>query len=259
MTRLLVLAVTLVVLAGGCARNAGQVAVEETPLPTLSPTPSASPSPTEPPLPVTLEGPVNNRGISDLAGMGAAATQEITMADFAFAPTFIKVASEATLKVTLKNPGGLADHTFTIDALGFDRRLKPGEQADFEIKLPAAGESLRFYCRMHVDKGMQGAIYFNDGEPVSTASIAPSPAAQAARSTTTTRRVNPAPAPAPAPAPRSTGDLDVPDLEEDEAGNLRGADGTDGERGARGTRGAPGVDPPDADFEVEPEEEEEED
>src|SRR5687767_13593346 len=165
----------MMLLAGGCARNAGQVAVEETPLPTASPTPSASPSPTEPPLPVTLEGPVNNKGISDLVGMAAAATQEITMADFAFAPTFIKVAPEATLKVTLKNPGGLADHTFTLDALGVDRQLKPGEQVDFEMKLPAAGEALRFYCRLHADKGMQGAIYFNDGEPVSTASIAPAP------------------------------------------------------------------------------------
>lgn len=257
MTRLLVLATTLVLLAGGCARNAGQVAVEETPLPTLSPTPSASPSPTEPPLPVALEGPVNNRGISDLVGMGTAATQEITMADFAFAPTFIKVVPEATLKVTLKNPGGLADHTFTLDALGVNRQLKPGEQVDFEIKLPAAGESLRFYCRMHADKGMQGAIYFNDGEPVSTASIAPSPAAQAARSSTTTWRVNP-PAPAPAPAPRSTGDLDVPDLEEDEGGSLRGSDGSDGARGEEGVPGEPGANPEDADFDIEPEEEEEE-
>lgn len=249
---------TLVLLAGGCVRNAGQVAVEETPLPTLSPTPLASPSPTEPPLPVTLEGPVNNKGISDLVGMGAAATQEITMTDFAFTPTFIKVASEATLKVTLKNLGGLADHTFTLDALGVDRQLKPSEQVDFEMKLPAAGESLRFYCRLHADKGMQGAIYFNDGEPVSTASIAPSPAAQAARRSTTTRRVNPAPPPA--PAPRSTADLDIPDLDlndEDEAGNLRGSDGTDGARGERGTRGEPGADPVDADFETESEEEEE--
>lgn len=250
---------TLVLLAGGCARNAGQVAVEETPLPTLSPTPSASPSPTESPLPVTLEGPVNNKGISDLVGMGAAATQEITMADFAFTPTFIKVTPEATLKVTLKNPGGLADHTFTLDALGVDRQLKPGEQADFELKLPAAGEALRFYCRMHADKGMQGAIYFNDGEPVSIASIAPPPAPPT-RSATTARRVNPAP-PA-APAPRRTGDLNVPDLDvndEDEAGNLRGSDGNNGDRGERGTRGEPGADPVDPGVDIEPEEEEEED
>ena len=248
-------------LAGGCARNAGQVAVEETPLPTLSPTPSASPSPTEPPMPIALEGPVNNKGISDLVGMGAAAAQEITMADFAFSPTFIKVAPEAILKVTLKNPGGLADHTFTLDALGVDRQLKPGEQADFELKLPAAGEALRFYCRLHADKGMQGAIYFNDGEPVSTASIAPPPPlAPATRSATTARRVNPAPPPA--PAPRRTGDLDIPDLDindEDEAGNLRGASGNDGARGERGTRGEPGADPVDESFEIEPEEPEEED
>lgn len=258
MTRLLALAVALVLLAGACTRNAGQVAVDQTPLPTPSPTPSASPSPTEPPLPVTLEGPVNHKGIGDLVGMGAAAAQEITMAEFAFTPTFIKVASEATLKVTLKNPGGLADHTFTLDALGVDRQLKPGEQADFDLKLPAAGEALRFYCRLHADKGMQGAIYFNDGEPVSTASIAASPAS--ARSATTSRRANPAP-PA-APAPRRTGDLNIPDLDindDDEAGNLQGSDGNDGARGEQGTPGDPGDGPPDADFEIEPEEDEEAD
>lgn len=257
-TRLLVAALMLMVAAVGCARNSGQVAVEETPVASPSPTPSASPSPTEPPPPVTLEGPVNNKGMADLTAMGAAASQEFILADFAFAATFVKVAPEAVLKVTLKNPGGLADHTFTLDALGVDRRLKPGEQVDFEVKLPAAGEALRFYCRLHVDKGMQGALYFNDGEPVSIASVAPPPPPPARRAATTRR---PNPAPAPAPAPRSSADLEVPDLDvndEDEGGNLRGSEGTDGARGQRGARGEPGSLPDDADLEEEPEEEEEE-
>ena len=177
--------------------------------------------------------------------MGAAATLEIVMADFAFNPTFVKLAPGTNLTLKLTNPGGLADHTFTLDALGIDRQLKPGEQADLVVQLPAS-ESFRFYCRLHVEKGMQGAFYFNEGDPVSTVSIAPTPAAGSRSRAATTRR-NPAPAPAPpparAPAPRSTGDLHVPDLNinsEDDQGNLDGADGGVGARGQPGVPGDPG-------------------
>lgn len=239
-------ALAVCVAATGCARNAGQVI--ESPIPTFSPTPSANPSPAAPPVPVTLEGPVNNQAVTDLSGMGAAATLEIVMADFAFNPTFVKLAPGANLQLKLKNPGGLADHTFTIEALGVDRQLKPGEQVDLVVQLPAA-DSFRFYCRLHLEKGMQGAFYFNEGDPISTVSIAPPPAA-VPRSGAGTARPNSAPAPGPAPAPaparagpRNPGDLVIPDLDinhEDEHGNLDGADGTVGAEGEPGIRGIPG-------------------
>ncbi|HEX2148783.1 MAG TPA: hypothetical protein VHI31_01215, partial [Actinomycetota bacterium] len=77
--RRLVAALALCVASTACARNAGQVV--ESPMPTFSPTPSTSPSPTAPPVPITLEGPVNNKAVTDLSGMGASATLEIVMAD----------------------------------------------------------------------------------------------------------------------------------------------------------------------------------
>lgn len=169
------------------------------------------------------------------------------MADFAYNPTFVKLAPSANLTLKLTNPGGLADHTFTLDALGVHRQLKPGEQADLVVQLPAEG-AFRFYCRLHVDKGMQGAFYFVEGDPVSTVSIAPVPApgpgssASGSGSSATRRSTGPAPAPVP-PAIGNPGDLQVPDLDinnEDDEGNLQGADGRDGSEGQQGSRGEPG-------------------
>ncbi|CAN5851849.1 hypothetical protein BH23ACT12_BH23ACT12_06150 [soil metagenome] len=244
-TRRWMTGLVLCLAAAGCARNAGRV-IDESPLPTLSPSPSASPSPTESALPVTLEGPVNNKAPADLTGMGAAATLEIVMADFAFNPTFVKLAPGANLSLKLTNPGGLADHTFTLDALGVDRQLKPGERADLVVQLPASG-AFRFYCRLHVEKGMQGAFYFAEGDPVSTVSIPPAPTPGSPRSgsagAATLRSTAPAPAPAP-PAKRNPGDLEIPDLDinnEDDEGNLQGADGRDGSLGQQGVRGERGA------------------
>jgi plastocyanin len=222
--------------ATGCARNAGQVA-RESPIPSFSPSPSSSPSPTAAPVPITLEGPVNNKGISDLTGMGTAVTLEITMADLAFNPTFVKVVPGAVLTITLKNPGGLADHTFTIDSLGVDRQLKPAEQAEQVVRLPAT-EATRFYCRLHVEKGMQGAFYFTEGDPVSTVTVAPATTAGGSSSTTGTRRTSPPAAPAArtTTAPQTTG----PSANVGQGGSVQSGGGLDGRPGVPGQPGLPG-------------------
>jgi plastocyanin len=237
MRRRLAAALIVCLAATGCARNAGQVA-EEKPAPSFSPTPLSSPSPTETPLPVTLEGPVNNKAVSDLTGMGTAVTLEITMADFAFDPTFVKVVPGANLTITLKNPGGLADHTFTIDGLGVDRQLKPAEQADQGVQLPTTPEAVRFYCRLHVEKGMQGAFFFTEGDPVSTVTSAPPNTASRSAGSTTRRS-----SPAPAPTARATGEPQRPAPNLDvvgEDGDVRTGDGRAGRPGAPGLPGEPG-------------------
>jgi plastocyanin len=235
--RRLAAALMVCLAATGCARNAGQVA-EEGPAPSFSPTPSSSPSPTETPLPITLEGPVNNKAVSDLTGMGTAVKLEIAMADLAFNPTFVKVVPGANLTVTLKNPGGLADHTFTIDALGVDRQLKPAEQADQEVQLPSTPEAIRFYCRLHVEKGMQGAFYFTEGDPVSATTTAPSATARGTAGPTSRRS-----SPAVAPTGRATGNPRSPSPDLDvvgKDGDVRTGDGRAGRPGAPGLPGEPG-------------------
>lgn len=231
----------VMVSTAGCTRNAGQVAGEEVPFPSPSPTASPAPSPTVQPMPVALEGPVNNVGISDLTGMGNAVTAEFTMADFAFNPTFVKTTPGANLSLTLKNPGGLADHTFTIDSLGVHRQLKPGEEAEMVIQLPVSG-AFRFYCKFHAGRGMQGAFYSAEGDPVSTVSI--SPADTAPRASAVVRR----PArPTPSDVARSAagdddGDVDVPDNDDliQVGGDGMIVEGNDGNKGQAGKEGTPG-------------------
>jgi len=125
MKRRLVLALTLCIATAGCARAAGPV--NEGPIVAATPAPAASASPTTAPLPVALEGQVNNTETRDLTALGASVALEVQMLDFSFTPSFIKVAPGANVKMTLKNGGSLADHTFTIDSLAVDRQLKPGE------------------------------------------------------------------------------------------------------------------------------------
>lgn len=179
MTRNLLVALAVLVAASACARNGGQVASDQ---PVAAPTPSASPSPAPPSLPVELEGSVNNIASVDLTSMGTAAEVEIEMADFSFNPTFVKLAAGANLKLSLKNEGALADHTFTVDALSVDTQLKPAEGAEIVVQLPMTG-TFRFYCRLHADRGMQGAFYFDEG--ASAPVVAPASTSNADRETST--------------------------------------------------------------------------
>lgn len=236
-----------------CARNAGQV-VDETPPPSASPSPgptvSASPSP--PANPVQLEGPVNNREVRDLTGSGASVTFDMQLTDFAFVPTFVKVLPGANLRINVKNTAPLADHTFTSEAFALDRQLKPGESADMVVQLPQAG-AFRFYCKLHADRGMQGAFYFNEGDQVSAVAITPLPSpgsrstARGTRSSSTTRRSGTGGSATTGSTSSGTtqdDDLEIPDLrinEPDEDGNIEGSEGTEGARGTRGLPGASGA------------------
>ncbi len=235
----------------GCARNAGQVTQSPSPVKTASPTPTVNESPSPPAAPVALEGPVNVKAVSDLTGAGPAVAIEMQMTDFAFDPTFVKVTPGANVRLALKNAGTLADHTFTIDSLGIDRQLRPAEQAEVVIQLPTSG-AFRFYCRLHVDRGMQGAIFFNPGDAVTATALTPVPPGGGSRtgtrtttrSSTTRRSTGTAASRTPprtnAPEPD---DLEIPDLEinePDEDGNVRSADGPDGVPGSKGAPGVPG-------------------
>lgn len=170
MIKRLAAACLCLLMAAGCARNAGEVT--EDPIPEAA-APTPTPSPTPEAVPVSLEGPVNNEGVSDLTSMGSSVTLEIEMIDFAYNPTFIKVAPASNIQLSLTHSGGLADHTFTIDSLGVDRQVEPGGEAQAVMQLPAAGV-IRFYCRLHADRGMQGAFYFEDpsGTPDDTVTAA---------------------------------------------------------------------------------------
>lgn len=181
----LVLALVLCISMAGCARTAGPV--QEGPIAAATPSPTVAASPTPPPLPVALEGQVNNTETRDLTASGASVALEVQMLDFSFTPTFIKVAPGANVKLTLKNGGTLADHTFTIDSLAVDRQIKPGATDEVVIQLPQSG-AFRFYCRFHAERGMQGAFFFNPGDSVSAVTMTPAASGSATGTTSATAR-----------------------------------------------------------------------
>ncbi|HEX2054747.1 MAG TPA: cupredoxin domain-containing protein [Actinomycetota bacterium] len=209
---------------------------------TAAPSPTESASPSPPANPVQLEGPVNNKEVRDLTGSGASVTLEMQLTDFAFVPTFVKVAPGANVRLTVSNGAPLADHTFTMDAFAIHRQLKPQETADLVIQLPQTG-AFRFYCKLHADKGMQGAFYFNDGDQISAASMTPVPTGgtSTARSrSSTTRRSTGSAASGTSRTGRSDDDLEIPDLDINEPDADGEIEGNEGQTGSGGTRGEEG-------------------
>lgn len=99
-----------------------------------------------------FEGEVNDEGTEQLSGDSIT----IGTADFAFAPTFISDAT-GSVEVRIENTGSTA-HTFTIDSLGVDEVVEPGEETQTTVELPGDGEPVVFVCRFHEDRGMKGAF-----------------------------------------------------------------------------------------------------
>src|SRR4051812_5017656 len=113
---------------------------------------------------VTLSGKVSNHGAGDATGGDIDVELDNDGSGFYIGPTFIKATAGETVTVHLKNTGS-APHTFTIDALNVDKELQPGDTADVDVTLPASGAT-PFYCKFHKASGMQGAFFFNEGDPV---------------------------------------------------------------------------------------------
>lgn len=147
-TACLVLAGTTALALGACGGSSGSSKASTT---------GGSDKATATAAPVALTGKVTAHGSKDLAGRGATANLEIEANDFSFGPTYVKVTPGAKVTVALTNTGK-AEHTFTIDALGIDENLKPGQKATVQVNVPRDG-MLQFHCKFHEAMGMQGAFY----------------------------------------------------------------------------------------------------
>jgi plastocyanin len=111
--------------------------------------------------PVSLEGELNNKGTEEVGN-----EVSLELDDYYFEPTFLKASPGAIIHVELENEGD-DTHTFTIDSLGIDQEVPPGDSATVDVTLPQEG-AVRFYCRFHANMGMQGAFFFNEGDTVVT-------------------------------------------------------------------------------------------
>ncbi len=167
------LALVLVLLAPACGEDDGGEA-------TPSGSGSASGSVEEDPgadgegaaPPVALEGEVEDHGTGELEGEGET---ELELDDFYFGPTYLRGEPGSTVTLALVNEGD-APHTFTIDALDVDTEVAPGESTEVEVTLGDQGATV-FYCRFHQGQGMQGAIFFEEGDEVTPARAGAEPPA----------------------------------------------------------------------------------
>lgn len=109
--------------------------------------------------PVAISGHVIDKGRVDDTNLGAQVTVPIDSGDDYFSPTFVKVAPGVAVTFEITNVGTIA-HTFTIDSAHIDKSFgRKGDKATVSVVAPGAGQSVVFYCKYHLEAGMQGAIY----------------------------------------------------------------------------------------------------
>lgn len=88
-------------------------------------------------------------------------TVDMVADDFFFGPDQLSLEAGQTVTVNLENEGAAA-HTFTIDDLGVDQVLNPGEGATITFT-PSQSGTIKFYCRFHQAQGMAGSLAVSDG------------------------------------------------------------------------------------------------
>jgi plastocyanin len=101
--------------------------------------------------PTTEGGTTGAPGAVDVSGMTSV---QIRTEGFSFVPAELLASPGQTLTIEVENGGG-GSHTFTIEDLGIDEELSPGDRVQLEVTLPDGG-SVPFICRFHERSGMVG-------------------------------------------------------------------------------------------------------
>ena len=146
--------VAMIVVAVALAACGGGAEAEPTP---------ARPSP--PPPPPAAGGGTSDATASTPAGApapGEGTTVNVVNGDpggdtgeYKFVPSEQTFAVGETVTFVLKAESEL--HNFTIDDLGLDQDVSPGEEESVTVTFDAAG-TYRFYCLFHEANGMEGTI-----------------------------------------------------------------------------------------------------
>ncbi|MGJ9459964.1 cupredoxin domain-containing protein [Oceanobacillus sp. CF4.6] len=80
----------------------------------------------------------------------------VELHDDYFNPDTITIPNGETTELLLKNVGQ-KEHTFTVEKLGIDVELQPGEQKTITVKPEETG-TYELICRYHVKEGMVGEV-----------------------------------------------------------------------------------------------------
>lgn len=81
---------------------------------------------------------------------------KVELHDDFFNPDAITIDSGETTELLLENVGQ-KQHTFTVEKLGIDVELQPGEQKTITIEPQEAG-TYELICRFHENEGMVGEV-----------------------------------------------------------------------------------------------------
>ena len=87
----------------------------------------------------------------------AATETTVTMVDIAFQPDSLTIPANTDVTVSLPNTGASL-HNFSIDELGIDVDVSPGDTGSATINAPAG--TYEFYCNVpgHKEAGMLGTL-----------------------------------------------------------------------------------------------------
>jgi uncharacterized cupredoxin-like copper-binding protein len=98
----------------------------------------------------------NDHGTEDVTGMTSFELEADNDDGFYFKPTIITGSANQSLKLEIKNEG-TAEHNFTIESLGVNVNIQPGQSQEVTVKFPGSG-TVEFFCSFHRSLGMAGEL-----------------------------------------------------------------------------------------------------
>jgi uncharacterized cupredoxin-like copper-binding protein len=98
----------------------------------------------------------NDHGTEDVTGMTSFELEADNDDGFYFKPTVITGSANQSLKLEIKNEG-TAEHNFTIESLGVNVNIQPGQSQEVTVKFPGSG-TVEFFCSFHRSLGMAGEL-----------------------------------------------------------------------------------------------------
>lgn len=107
---------------------------------------------------------VNTAGSLDVFAESSVVTQpmetveviKVELNDDYFNPKVITISNGRMTTLKLKNKGK-KEHTFTVEKLGIDAEVQPGEEKNITVKLKKPG-TYELICRYHFHEGMVGKV-----------------------------------------------------------------------------------------------------
>jgi uncharacterized cupredoxin-like copper-binding protein len=98
----------------------------------------------------------NDHGTEDVTGMTSFELEADNDDGFYFKPTVLTGSANQSLTLEIKNEG-TAEHNFTIESLGVNVNIQPGQSQEVTVKFPGSG-TVEFFCSFHRSLGMAGEL-----------------------------------------------------------------------------------------------------